>query len=1814
MFNLSDALHVWDSVRDRFTRKNQNSKETGNLDVSFITPNLLAVGKLHDNNADELLATLQGQPALLWNLSGKEIPTPVRNKLNNQIVDFPWTTPGHFTQAPAIDCVLSLCYSIKSWLDLKKENVAILHCANGRSRTGILMACFLKYMGAFEHSSDAFDFFCANRVRDHVAPALSPSYRILFENVDRFVNHGGSPNPFPLHLKCLALAALPVDEIPCVEVWDVTGLVYNSHSGAQQNDNCKWSEFYGDGLYHTDVDVFGDFSIMCRFGGQHALTRDKSTLIFKYQNSTAFLPADVIELSKINVDINPEYSDSIDASTFSAHLMLETPSQAALQKIENQALTLIYQLKGKDAFEAGLDELSKYIGIEPDNQKAAALTAMNLPSQYIPIALQLTNNSKSKAKIIINQMIARVNELREEKHIRPALPQSPEHVKLNPGSLGISRSGLKAKRTLSTMALQNIDDLSKSLFVEGSAGGKVATLDANALVAAVGKSSSICAICCDDNYGKRDQLVPCTMCRRVYHTQCFGARRIPFTMKSVKERNNRDRYILKHYSSWICSTCQPKPSDTNNAPLPLMIPRRAPRNSTEDISDSTTKISNPTVGDSTEVESTSDIANDANKSPPTDGNGVVRSFSPIPRAESKNISDSATTKSNTDFADLSDVSNLLSFLNQNGMTIQDLINLKNNINKDETKANDAETPESTSSPNPSCVENLNNGQASATLLRGNSLTSKDVANSTDLTRTSSQVNSDSVSTVNDTIAGQSESTSQEHLPKTTGGTFTNLSDGKAVSVLLSAARLLELGQLDSRFFKYYKMTEVGLPISAIETKIKSDGLYELIPELITSNETVGVNSIQSNLAGGADYAGIGTNQSSGVGNAGTENSSNQIGGTGTETGSNQIGGSGFDGSGSNEIGGTGSAEKQTDIHNTSGSGNDGTGFGNAKGGTGSKLTSGVSNSVSDADIETFAKYIKMASVGLPPTAVANKMVTDGKCSTLESALAVLESFSRRNPGEGGDNIGIVSQGEGVTEGVTENKGMVQVQDHPKYSKYFKMLKLGLPSSSIKSKMEKEGVNPDFLDKLPTDMLELLPDPSEVLTNEDMIAIQDHLKYSKYFKMIKVGLAKEVVKSKMEQDGLDPNFLDKEPTSLIPKTEKLDGDTLAAQDHPTLSKFFKMLKVGLPKEAVKAKMQAEGVDAVFLDKQPTDMVPVQLEVSKPASIDSSANEGEKVPAGEHPKYSKFFKMIKVGLPKEAIKLKMQQEGCNPDVLDKDPAELIPLQDQPAPAKEEMVAAQEHPKYSKYFKMLKVGLAKEAVKAKMQQEGVDPTVLDKNPTDMIPLEEKKTTEMVAVQDHPKYTKFFKMLKVGLAKDAIKAKMQQEGCNPSYLDKEGSELVPLNDDAPPPPSPVKLKKSPAKPKIRKKKLHWKGLDASKVGGSLWAENDGEDDDFKLDEDEFDQLFVEKITKPGTETAVKAEPKKQRVHLIDMKRGQNGGIALARIKMSFAEVRQKISDMDDSTFSPDQLMSLDEYLATPDEARTLAAYKGSLDQLGPTEKYMMEMLALPTASKRIQCILFKQQFKPKLNEIRESINTLEQACDDVKMSPKLKKVLKTILRVGNQLNDGASHAGFTLDSLLKLQHAKAFDKKTSILQYVIKLIDRNDSSCLDFPSELSHVSEAARVQVDQIVADKESLLESHRKSVNMVKSLIQENSRDMSLAAMMEFLKKSSSQCDELCAEIDKLKEKFASALTYFGEDPAMSSIEFFSTLSQFIQAFIEEREAVERMKKLKPQAPLVVKDDSGTAIGSKEENKDEKQATESTSTGRPVQQVKRRNSSYM
>jgi len=174
----------------------------------------------------------------------------------------------------------------------------------------------------------------------------------------------------------------------------------------------------------------------------------------------------------------------------------------------------------------------------------------------------------------------------------------------------------------------------------------------------------------------------------------------------------------------------------------------------------------------------------------------------------------------------------------------------------------------------------------------------------------------------------------------------------------------------------------------------------------------------------------------------------------------------------------------------------------------------------------------------------------------------------------------------------------------------------------------------------------------------------------------------------------------------------------------------------------------------------------------------------------------------------------------------------------------------------------------------------------------------------------------------------------------------------------------------------------------------------------------------------------------------------------------------MDEGSFTAEQLINLREYLPTPDEADAVRAYSGNEALLAKPERYMRAMLGCPLAARRIDAMIYKQQFRARVTDTKQIISTIESATDDIKMSLKFKKVLKTILKVGNSMNDGEQKA-FSIDSLSKLSAAKAFDNKTSILQYVVMVIQKNEPTCLLFPEELSHVTDASKYTREMVTSE---------------------------------------------------------------------------------------------------------------------------------------------------
>ena len=229
---------------------------------------------------------------------------------------------------------------------------------------------------------------------------------------------------------------------------------------------------------------------------------------------------------------------------------------------------------------------------------------------------------------------------------------------------------------------------------------------------------------------------------------------------------------------------------------------------------------------------------------------------------------------------------------------------------------------------------------------------------------------------------------------------------------------------------------------------------------------------------------------------------------------------------------------------------------------------------------------------------------------------------------------------------------------------------------------------------------------------------------------------------MQADGVDVSVLDLDPTSPSPNQppppqakskrvttsagndKKADvtpppASPLKLKDDPNFAKYFKMLAMHLPKMAVVAKMRADGVDSAILDLDPEGPSPNQpFSSAAPQAAVAAAAEVPPVALKDDPRFLKYFKMLKMHLPRIAVENKMRAEGVDPAVLDLNP-------EKPAPASAAGPSAagsasqvpevllKDDPKFATYFKMLKMHLPKEVVAAKMVAEGVDPSVLELDP---------------------------------------------------------------------------------------------------------------------------------------------------------------------------------------------------------------------------------------------------------------------------------------------------------------------------------------------------------------------------------------------------------------------------------------------------------------------------------------------------------------------
>ncbi|KAG7377939.1 hypothetical protein PHYPSEUDO_010758 [Phytophthora pseudosyringae] len=617
--------------------------------------------------------------------------------------------------------------------------------------------------------------------------------------------------------------------------------------------------------------------------------------------------------------------------------------------------------------------------------------------------------------------------------------------------------------------------------------------------------------------------------------------------------------------------------------------------------------------------------------------------------------------------------------------------------------------------------------------------------------------------------------------------------------------------------------------------------------------------------------------------------------------------------------------------------------------------------------------------------------------------------------------------------------------------------------------------------------------------------------------------------------------------------------------------------------------AHPLAAMLKQRQTVEQVPtLTAEPVLAAAAANSSAEKDQTPLKDHPAYVKYFKMLKMGLPPPVVKHKMQSENVDPAILDMDPNK--PLPEAPAPALDaETEAAHQaqlkeyEEKHGKYLQMVKVGLPPAVVEHKMLMDGVDPAWLQgppKRPEPKVAVASEVTEEERAAH-RKKYHKYFQMLRLGLPRGAVEQKMRMAGLDPAELNGPRPAAAPAEQP----------KKSLKRKDSIRKKLHWEGKRHRTRRDSLWGGEAVEEakEQVQISEESramLEKLFVKDLTESKkrnasvkSEGAAAAKKKKAMVQLVDMKKSQNIAITLARVKLTFPELKSEILAMNPTVLSPSQVRSLMDMWPDRKEIEAVNAFKGDIATIGTAEQFLVEVRSVPRFREKLGCLLFKQEFPSRMHELRESLDLVTRGVYQVCSSAELRQLFIYILQIGNLLNFGGDDEqqgvdAFSLGSLVKFSQTKAFVGGITFLQYVVQSIERDVPHLAHFYQNIDLISKCSKVSYASLASEKNGLEAGLQKLLREAEASVPtSDASDADKETMRAYNNTLMTACKEVKTELyalqdllDKLDAAKAHFLEYFEEEDTEEELDvLLSHIANFTSEYRREHSKYQaKMKK--------------------------------------------------
>lgn len=368
--------------------------------------------------------------------------------------------------------------------------------------------------------------------------------------------------------------------------------------------------------------------------------------------------------------------------------------------------------------------------------------------------------------------------------------------------------------------------------------------------------------------------------------------------------------------------------------------------------------------------------------------------------------------------------------------------------------------------------------------------------------------------------------------------------------------------------------------------------------------------------------------------------------------------------------------------------------------------------------------------------------------------------------------------------------------------------------------------------------------------------------------------------------------------------------------------------------------------------------------------------------------------------------------------------------------------------------------------------------------------------------------------------------------------------------------------------KRVNWEKLSIAGLENTVWA---------RLRQNEPSEEVIEFIQLEQSFSAIqkassKEQKKPEKPAVMDPKKIYNLAILLGHLKMPFEEIKRALLAMDEKKFSESHLKQLLLYAPDSKELQKFKYFADDVSKLDKADRFCYEMSKVSWYKQRLKALLFKARFADKVEEIKPDLEAVLDASQELRTSPKLKKILELVLKMGNYMNKGntriGSAAAFKIEYLNKLSNTKTSDNKSTLLHFLVQTIESKCPEVLNIKDEIPSVATAAKVSGQMVSCEVEELstgMKELQSDLGAFRSLKSQDSNDRFSEAVKSIIADTEGELNDLLSLQDKSTSEFHETVKFFGEKPSTATTEdFFGIFAAFIMNF--ERAHAENKTKLK------------------------------------------------